>query len=190
MSKKAKFENLKVMRSVHVPLTQSEIDSRKTELPLIIQRRKGVESRKKDANSGFKAEMDEISDTEERLVGEINSGKTIQELLCPKVPNLADKTWEIIHPTTGEVMETEPMKWSEVEFLSQTEIEIDEEATPEQEVVVETADSSLLFLEAVMSAEVIQGEVVEEDEDEEEEGEPDPPLAIESSLDEAAGKLV
>lgn len=190
MSKKTKFENLTVMRSVHVPLTQSEIDARKTELPLIIQRRKGVESRKKDANSGFKAEMDEIADTEERLVGEINSGKTIQDLQCPKRPNLADKTWEIIHPTTGEVMESEPMKWSEVEALTQTEIPIDDEETEAaQEVVVTPEQPSLLMIEAAQE-EAIEGEVVEEDEDEGEEGEPEPPLAIEGSLDEAAGKLV
>lgn len=189
MSKKAKFENLTVMRSVHVPLTQSEIDARKTELPLIIQRRKGVESRKKDANSGFKAEMDEIADTEERLVGEINSGKTIQDLLCPKRPNLADKTWEIIHPTTGEVMESEPMKWSEVEALTQTEIPIDDEgAEAAQEVVVEApSESPLLMIEAAQE-EAIEGEVVEGEDDEE--GKPEPPLAIEGSLDEAVGKLI
>jgi hypothetical protein len=143
MSKKT--ETIYVIRTTRVPLTLSEMEARKNELPLVIAQEDRLALRRKDVLAELKAEAEDLALLVGQIVQEINTGERVEDLRCPKTPVLSERAWHIIHPITGEVLERIPMQWGEVEKLSQTTIPEDEGA-PQEPIVPEY--SPLLALPA------------------------------------------
>lgn len=120
-------EPIYVLRTVRLPLSESEMASRKDELPLVISQEERLADRRKSLMAQLKEEAEDLSQKKAQLVEEINSGERVEDLRCLKTPALSERCWMVMHLTTGEVLERIPMTWAEVEKLSQTTIPEDDE---------------------------------------------------------------
>ena len=119
MSKTPKTpESIYVTRTVKLPLSASELEARKSELPLVISQEARLALHRKSVMAGLKDEAEELAEKRDKLVREINSEERVEDLRCLKVPVLFENSWQIIHPTTGEVMERIPMTFGEIERLT------------------------------------------------------------------------
>ena len=164
-----KSETIYVIRTVRLPLTESEMASRKDELPLVISQEERLADRRKSLMAQLKEEAEDLSQKKAQLVEEINSGERVEDLRCLKTPVLSERCWNIMHPTTGEVLERIPMTWAEVEKFTQTTIpEDDEEEAPAQEPIVPEERGRVLALPAPPPVgedlPMLEGEIVEVDE--------------------------
>lgn len=141
MSRKTtKNDPIYVMRTVRLPLSGSEMESRKSELPLVISQEGRLAEHRKSVMSELKAEAEELADKRDKLVTEINAGERVEDLRCLKAPSLTERTWNIMHPTTGEVLEQVPMTWAEAQGLREAEAEAT--ASTQAELPLDEDDTS------------------------------------------------
>lgn len=137
-------EPIYVTRTTRVPLTENELFARMQELPLVISQQDRLAMRKKDLMAELKAEAEDLAEKIATLTGEINRKERTEDLRCLKHPVLTERTWHIMHPMTGEVMEKIPMGWEEYERLKSAAHEAEAEATAETQLDLPLAEAGVL----------------------------------------------
>ncbi len=113
----------KFVQELAVQLTPSERADRGRELANMLERIRETDRAEKERRKGFKAELDEMKLSADRLQRAVHTGSEPRPIECERVPNIERSTWDIYRLDTGELASSEAMTQGEKEASKQYEIE-------------------------------------------------------------------
>ena len=99
--------------SLPVKLSEQELIIKGNELSCYVQELDEVETQKKTANSGFKDEIDKISEKISSLAKIVREKKEYREVETEEVKNMERMTMDTIRLDTGEVVSYRELKGHE-----------------------------------------------------------------------------
>jgi len=116
-------DDRKFVQELAVVLTSSERADRGRELANMLERIRETDRAEKERRKGFKAELDEMKLSADRLQRAVHTGSEPRPIECERVPNIDRSTWDIYRLDTGELSSSEAMTQGEKEASKQYELE-------------------------------------------------------------------